>query len=319
MNGKCVEMQKAMDELFDETLDEARADELLGHIDGCEACAAQWGLLGRLRGATAAEPTDAELLAMRRGVIRAIRASSPQGRGWLETIRAAFMSPAFGAALVALVIVGAFVAGRATRESKPAPAPALAGASAKGDAIVDEIQLAASRNHELSDVENSPFSYSNVEVEDAGHGKLAMRFDVSRHVDVVLPKNDPLVADVLAQSLLDQTSVGTKLRAISYSAPSMAPKVREALVRAMLEDSNLAVRMKAQEIVVRTPGDAAVEEALLTVLKNEESVQMRLVAIDYLTRSNVAPELLRDAVAPRAPERRSDAVYVKAMDYVNSR
>jgi len=316
MNESCVEIQKAMDELFDEKLDEARADALLGHIDACAACAAHWGLLGRLRSATAAEPTDAELLAMRRGVIRAIRTAEPTRAGWLESLRAALMSPALGVGLVALVIVGAFVAGRATLDSKPAPAPALASA---GDVIVDEIHLAASKNRELSDVENSPFSYANVEVEDAGGGKLALRFDVSRHVDVVLPKNDPLVADVLAQSLLDQSSVGTKLRAISYSAPSVAPKVREALVRAMLEDTNLGVRMKAQEMLVATPGDPAVEEALLTVLKKEETVQMRLVAIDYLMRSNVAPQRLRDAITPREPEARVDAVYVKAMNYVNSK
>lgn len=316
MNGRCVEIQKAMDELFDERLDEARADELLGHIDGCAECAAHWGLLGRLRAGAAAEPTDAALLAMRRGVIRSIRATGPGAAGWLERLRATFATPAFGVGLAALVVVGAFVAGRATRGASAPAEPAIASA---GDVIVEEIHLAASKNRALSDVENSPFSYDNVEVEEAGGGKLALRFDVSRHVDVVLPKNDPLVADVLAQSLLAQSSVGMKLRAISHSGPAMSPKVREALVRAMVDDTNLGVRMKAQEMLVATPGDAAIEEALLTVLQKEESVQMRLVAIDYLTQSNVAPQRLRDAVAPRESGERVDAVYVKAMDYVNSK
>lgn len=317
MNGNCTEIQKAMDELFDERIDEARADELLGHIDSCAACAAHYGLLGRLRaGSSGADPSDAAFLAMRRGVIRSIRTSAGTAPGLLDRLRAAFATPALATGLAALVVVGAFVAGRATRNAPPAQAPELASA---GDVIVDEIHLAASRNRELSDVENSPFSYANVEVEDAGNGKLAIRFDVSRHVDLVLPKNDPLVADVLAQSLLDQSSVGMKLRAISYSAPAMSPKVREALVRTMLDDENLGVRMKAQEMLVASPGDAAVEEALLTVLQKEESVQMRLVAIDYLTRSNVAPDRLRDAVEPSGPDARVDAVYVKAMDYVNSK
>jgi hypothetical protein len=316
MNGKCVEIQKAMDELFDEKLDESRADELLGHIDACRECASQWELLGRLRAATATEPSDADLLAMRRGVIRAIRADGTGSAGWLARLRAAFMTPAFGMGLAAIVVVGSFVAGRATRPAEPSAPQPLASA---GDVIVDEIHLAASKNRELSDVENSPFSYANVEVEDAGNGQLALRFDVSRHVDIVLPKNDPLVGDVLAQSLLDQSSVGMKLRAISHSAPAMSPKVSEALVRAMLDDTNLGIRMKAQEILVTTPGDPAVEEALLMVLQKEESVQMRLVAIDYLTRSNVAPQRLRDAVTPRESEARVDAVYVKAMDYVNSK
>jgi hypothetical protein len=43
------------------------------------------------------------------------------------------------------------------------------------------------------------------------------------------------------------------------------------------------------------------------------------VAIDYLMRSNVAPQKLRDAITPREPEARVDAVYVKAMGYVNSK
>ncbi|MBI2212929.1 MAG: zf-HC2 domain-containing protein [Acidobacteria bacterium] len=316
MNGKCVEIQKAMDELFDETLEESRADELLEHIDGCAECAAHWGLVGRLRASAAAEPTDADLLAMRRGVIRSIRAGAPGTAGWIEALRTMLMTPAFGASVALLIVVGAFMAGRATHRAERSASPALASA---GDVIVDEIHLAASRNRELADVENSPFSYANVEVEDAGGGKLALRFDVSRHVDVVLPKSDPLVADVLAQSLLDQSSVGSQLQAISYSTPAVAPKVREALVRAMLDDANLAVRMKAQETLVATPGDPVVEDGLLAVLQTEESVQMKLVAIDYLTRSKVEPERLREAVAPRESTAPVDAVYVKAMNYVNSK
>ncbi|MCM2317415.1 MAG: zf-HC2 domain-containing protein [Thermoanaerobaculia bacterium] len=316
MNKDCIEIQKAMDELFDESLSDARADELLAHIDGCPECARQWELLGRLRAGAAAEPSDAEMLAMRRGVIRRIRASEGSGAGWLERLRAALMVPAFGVAIAAFFVVGAFVAGRATRQQVPVrELPVASG----GDAIVDEIQLVASRNRQLSDVENSPFSYDNVEVEDAGGGKLALRFDVSRHVDVVLPKTDPLVADVLAQSLLEKSSVGMKLRAISYSEPVMSPKVREALAKAMLEDENLGVRMKAQEMLVQTSGEAAIEAALLGVLEKEESVQMRLVAIDYLTRGNVAPDRLRDAVTPRDSGTEVDAVYVRAMDYVNSK
>ncbi len=316
MNKDCIEIQKAMDELFDARLSDARADELLGHIDRCAECAGQWELLGRLREGAADEPSETAMLEVRRGVIRTIRMSQGGAVGWLERLRAALMTPAFGMALAALVVILAFVAGRTTRQTLPArELPSVVA----GDAIVDEIQLVASRNHQLSDVENSPFTYENVEVEDAGGGKLALRFDVSRHVDVVLSKSDPLVADVLAQSLLEQSSVGMKLRAISYSGPVMSPKVTEALVRAMLGDQNLGVRMKAQEMLVATPGDATVETALLSVLEKEESVQMRLVAIDYLTRSNVAPDRLRDAVMPRDEGARIDAVYVRAMDYVNSK
>jgi hypothetical protein len=97
----------------------------------------------------------------------------------------------------------------------------------------------------------------------------------------------------------------------------MEPKVREALIRTMMNDENLGVRLRAQDRLVSIEGDPEVEQALLEVLRTEESVQMRLVAIDYLTAGKVRPELMRDAVLGDEDDPRVDAVYVRAMQYLN--
>jgi hypothetical protein len=50
----------------------------------------------------------------------------------------------------------------------------------------------------------------------------------------------------------------------------------------MRRDENLAVRQKALTILGSYPVDDAVKSAVLTTLTEDESVQMRLLALDYL-------------------------------------
>jgi hypothetical protein len=103
------------------------------------------------------------------------------------------------------------------------------------------------------------------------------------------------------------------LKAIEKAENVLDPKIRGALVKAMLQDPNLGVRLQAQEKLAQRPGDAEIEAAQLAVLENEESVRMRLVAIDYLTRSRVDPDRLEKAVEAGAPDGR-----VKASEYIRS-
>jgi hypothetical protein len=142
---------------------------------------------------------------------------------------------------------------------------------------------------------------------------LALSFDVSTHLELVRDKSDPLVAEILVQSLVNPAPVGTRLEAISL-VRSMEPKVRGALIAAMLEDESLPVRIAALEKLVGQPIDPATEAAFLKVLEIEESVQMRLLAIDYLAKERVAPEVLESAILAGQPEAGS-ALFVRAQDY----
>lgn len=313
----CTDIQKSMDELLTSGADDARMDGVLDHIESCAGCAAHFELLNRLRTEDLVdEPRDADFLAMRRSVIREIRTSASGTHSLFETIRALFAQPGFAMGLAVLTLAAGFLVGtKSNLMSGPETAsPVMAARS--DDPLVDEIQLAAARHTQFEDVMNAPYSYSNVRVADHPDGRVGLSFDVSRHVEVVVAKDDPIVAEVLVQSLLGEASVGTKLKAISTSN-AMDAKVREALIRTMLADENLGVRLRAQERLVAVKGDAEVEKALLEVLKAEESVQMRLVAIDYLTEENVQPDLVREAVLIEGEDPRVDAVYVKAMQYLN--
>lgn len=82
----------------------------------------------------------------------------------------------------------------------------------------------------------------------------------------------------------------------------------------MLTDANLGVRLKAQSRLIEQDDDPQVKEALLRVLQNEESVQMKLVAIDHLASRRVDPSRIQRAIAPVGKQ---DAAYLKAMNYVN--
>jgi hypothetical protein len=162
----------------------------------------------------------------------------------------------------------------------------------------------------------SPFLYTNVHVTERNAGMVNLSFDVSRHLDLTLKKRDPLVAEVLVQSLIEPSGVGARLNAIAIADNVPDSKIKKSLIVAMLHDDNLAVRMTAQSKLVEHPGDPEIVESLLAVVKQEPSVRMRLVAIDYLTNLRIQPERLRRAITAGTPEG-SEAVLVKAGPYLN--
>lgn len=316
-NTICTGIQKSMDELVSAGVDDARMDGVLDHIETCQECGAHFELLTRLRSEDLVdEPDDASFLEMRRNVIRGIRTGGADSTTFVEKMRALFAQPGFALGLAVLMLAAGFIAGTKSRRMTWPDTASPVMVASSDDPLVDEIQLAAARHTAFEDVMNAPYEYSNVRVTEQEDGLIGLSFDVSRHVEAAVPKNDPMVNEVLVQSLLGEASVGTKLRAISESN-AMDSKVKEALIRTMINDENLGVRLRAQGRLVALKGDSDVEKALLDVLKTEESVQMRLEAIDYLTEGNVQPELVREAVLGEDDEPRVDAVYVRAMKYVN--
>jgi hypothetical protein len=196
-------------------------------------------------------------------------------------------------ALVFLTGYGAALVGRAER----APAPRGAGAG-ESEPLLSEISAEAASNRSLTDIENSPFIYSDVTFRPLEDGRVALEFDVTRHVSTVEAAGSPLVQDVLAQSLLNPTHTGSRLKALSLaSAGAMSPKVRDALIIALHHDDNLAVRLKALGILSGQAGaDSTIEAAVLDTLRDDPSVQMRLSALDYLAEQRLDPGAIRRAI-----------------------
>ncbi|MGH9867927.1 MAG: hypothetical protein ACREAA_07180, partial [Candidatus Polarisedimenticolia bacterium] len=180
--------------------------------------------------------------------------------------------------------------------------------------LVAAIGAEAAANRKLADVEDSPFTYSNVSFRGIEGHRVDIEFDVTMHVRLTEPVQSELVREVLVHSLLDPASAAGRLKALSYARGPMEPKVREALILAMRQDEILAVRLRALGLLTQQPPDPEVEAAVLAALREDEAVQMRLVALDYLAEHHVDHGRLRDAI--RESQRQgNEALQVRLASY----
>lgn len=316
-NRTCNDWQNDIDLAFAGELRKEQRDALTRHVDGCEECHDYYGIVEEISSARTPEPDEADLLAVRREVIRTIRREADQPRSWLSWLALPqFATMALAVVAGSLLFALGLTVGRTDRTTSAPPVASTPPASSDV-VLARHIGAVAAGNRELSDIVNSPYRYTNVEITEESANRLRLSFDVSRHMDLALDRNDPLVTEVLVQSVLDPSSVGTQLTAISEAGNVLDPRVRGALIRAMLEDTNLGVRLQAQSRLSGATSHADTTAAMLRVLERETSVQMRLVAIDHLTRSRIDPQRLEKAVRAGDPEGRS-AVVVKARSYTQS-
>lgn len=290
--------------------------EVMRHLANCEECADLFAIHAELEDMEPPAAEESELLTMRHGVLRSIRGDShgPRRRWW-QGFPALELKPSAVLAVAALSLVAGFLIGRVPtvdRVFEQAQREDLERRDGAG-AIAGQLEFAALRNRRMEESATSPYSFSDLQVRDVGGGRLALSFDVATHLELVRDRSDPLVSEILVQALVNPAPVGTRLEAISL-VRSMEPKVRDALIVAMLEDESLPVRIAALEKLVGQPIEGATEAAFLEVLGSEESVQMRLLAIDYLARAEVAPERVETAVRSGEPEPGS-ALFVRAQDY----
>ncbi len=267
---------------------EARA--LRQHAETCPACRevlAAHETLRELASEVLATET-ADLDALRGRVLEQVRYGHASRRR--PSLSAPLMLRFAPAALAALLLFGAGFATAWLRSDARAPAT---------QSLLGEMTAEAVSNESLLDVEDSPFTYSDVTFRRLDGGKVVLDFDVTRHVRVTESDRSPLVQEILAQSLLNPSHTGSRLKALSLASAGMAAKVRESLVFALHHDDNLAVRRKALAILAAEPPDATIESAVLTTLREDESVQMRLEALDYLA-THLEPAAIRRAIGDAA-------------------
>lgn len=316
--SKCEQMQMDMDAMVEGQLDSATRAQIEAHVAMCDECRGQLEIINALREERPPQPEQRSFDGVRRNVIEQLRREAKESRGsLLDRIGAMLRVPAFAMALMGVGVAAGLLIPRMFDRTVTPPAEPVVASSTDGG-IVQEISLAASKHRQLEDIENSPYTYSNVQIRESGAARVQLSFDVARHVDVTLPKNDPLLTEVLVQSLLTNESVGTRLKAVEYSGNVLEPRVRETLIRTMLADENLAVRLQAQTKLAVQSGDAEIMRSMLAVLQGEVSVPMRLAAIDYLTTSRIEPERLRTAI-DAGPGDAKAAVIQRASLYLDQR
>ena len=183
--------------------------------------------------------------------------------------------------------------------------------------LIEQIDYTAQQNQTLSDIENSPYTYSNVEIIEKDNQQIHLGFNVSTYIELIRDKNDPLVKEILAQSIINSPQTGTKLSTIAYTEELLDPKLKETLLYVVQNDPELAVRLKALNILTKYANDGQIQEAFLSLLKNEESVQMRLIALDYLTANKIDTSLIVKELN-KATTRNNQPVLIEAQKYIKN-
>jgi hypothetical protein len=305
---ECREFESLMDRVQTAESSDEEREKLLDHIESCAACNDAFEALGRLRnGDLYPEPAAEEFLRARGNVIREIR-NKKDRKSW-----GGFPLPAFiwrpaaaGTCALAILILGFLLGGKVmhegTRSGESRPTDGR-------DGLMQNIKYVAEGHAAYEDIVNSPFTYTNVRVAKESAGMVNLNFDVSRHLN-------PLLTEVLVQSLIEPSGVDTRLAAISIAGTVPDAKIKKSLIYAMLHDENLAVRMTAQSKLVEHRGDAEIIDSQLAVLEREPSVQMRLVAIDYFASTNIQAERLKRAITSGKRDG-SEAVFIRANQYLN--
>lgn len=339
MRKECAtrEAERLVEDMLADRLDAAGWDRLLRLAETDPVCREFVDLHhGLLAAGLETELPDAEDFSrMRAGVLREIRTNRARERLAGEPASSA-ASVAFapfgrlgwalgGAALVLLVAGAGFLAGRGGLDGLDGLGRDARDA-VSGDAIVrsdvSERELLAALDREardnegLLDVENADFLFSNVAIEEAGEGQVELRFDVTRHVRVRAAHDAPLVAEAMAQTLVNRAPLGEKLQAIDFAGRVASPKIKQGLIFSMLNDPELAVRLRAQSILLAHAPDPELESAFLAVLAGEDSTQMRLLAMDWLAAAGLGDEQVGDVLRAigTAGDAGDPALLVRAAD-----
>ena len=233
-------------------------------------------------------PDDAAFGQMRRRVIERVglrRQASARRLGWREALMHFLRQPLLAGGMAAALLLTLGLGWSLGHD------PRLR--SIDEDALLAQLDQEADGNHDLAGVEDSPFLLENVRFADAEGDRVALSFDVSRHVRVYRDRNDPLVKEALVQSLLNDRRAGSRLQAMDLARPADDPKVKQGLIFAMLNDSEPAVRQQAQSVLMEFESDPELETAFLTVLTDEASMHMRLRALEFLARQDDSERRVR--------------------------
>ena len=181
--------------------------------------------------------------------------------------------------------------------------------------LIEQIDYTAIQHTSLTDIENSPYTYSDIQIKELGDNQISLGFNVSTYIELSRDKNDPLVKEILAQSIINSQQTGMRLSTISYAEEIIDPKLKETLIFVLLNDLELAVRLKALDVLTKYSKDNQIQEAFISVLKNEESVQMRLSVLDYLMSNQVDASLIVKELS-EATTRINSPVLIKAQEYI---
>ena len=326
----CERLESTIQAYVAGDLDDTELGPLLTHCRTCEGCRQLLELHRDLAGlaSRAPERNEADFAALHARVLGEVdrqgrtpsnvRVESPARTIPWYLPAGGFAQAATALAAAVLLFVVGLSTGRSLSEhgAMPESSSVTNGNGGVTNRLIKAINTDATSNRELADVENSRFTYSNASFRRLDGDLVGLDFDVTTHVQLVEPAQSEIVREILVHSLLNPSTTGVRLKAMSYAAGAMEPKVREALIFAMRSDESLAVRMKALTILSDQLVEPEVEAAVLATLRDDDSVQMRLLALDYLAAHRVDGNRIRETI--RKSERPGDeALMVRLTEYEN--
>ena len=290
------EHEALMEALFERRLDADETARLLGGVAGdeIEELAELVATLERID-PTGDEPSAADFAAMRSGVRRTLEGgnvvSLPTSQGPASPARWWPLAAALAAFAVGLGL---------GRTDAPAPA-------AEPLTLAEFVAASA-------DDPATPFRYTNLQLDELDGDRVALRVALESDLELVRPKNDALVTEILAGSLVGDAPLDARLDIVRHAQGSH-PRLRRALIQAATGDPNVSVRLKAlQRLVAEAPLAADTQETLLAVLENDTSVAMRLIAVESLDEALLGDEFLDTLATPATGE---DAVLWHARQRLN--
>ncbi|MBN2431341.1 MAG: hypothetical protein JXQ27_07690 [Acidobacteria bacterium] len=280
------------------------------HMRQCGGCRELWELHARLaEGDMAAEfPTAEEFAGMRRAVRQRIQARprlAVRASFWQDLDLLLRAHPAVGAIMAVILLAGVFWLGRATMPG--------AGVSGGEEWLLQDLQQHSGRIHDIRDMWDSPYVYSNVSFRPVEGGGLEVGFDVTRHVSLKVGRDSSLMKGILVHALLDSSTMGHRLEAMDMTDVAADARIRQAVIYTLHHDPELAVRLKALEVVARGGPGPDVQAALLGTLRQDTSVQMRLRALEHLAAMETDGQAIREAIFS-AGQASDPALWVRARE-----
>lgn len=250
----------------------AITDSLLTHIDHCPRCRAMLKAQEWLTSASVGlkEPPDAAFRSMRNSVMHALN-----NRGRVASLNSGFGSGhgislwqrAWIPATMAACLILGFAGG--LRQSSDTPE------HRDFQQAIEGLMMA----HQPSDM---PFQLDLLQLYPGNDNQVSVEMNVSRTVDMKFRRDDPVLAALIRQSLRQADAVPEKLEIIQAAGSLNQPEVRKALIESVTQDPHVAVRLRAMEALKPLHQDPDVQQACLDVLRRDDAVQMRLLAVDFL-------------------------------------
>jgi hypothetical protein len=276
-------------------------DILDQHLPSCLDCQSLMDMheeLMRIDGPVA-DPSPEALRAMRSRVLGQISQSNNGGRNSRFNRRVSLFVPAFAAA--AVLVLGVFLG---SWFSRPASVD---------DQLLNAITRQASIERSLEDSWDAPLFFSNVAVRDWNDTRVSLGFDVCRSFDLTTGLNSSVASDILTHAILNSDSMGGRMRAMEIAALSSDERLTRALVVSLQQDPDQTMRISALNALARKGDSEQIQLALLGALRDDDSVQVRLLALEHLVGQSQGLETL-ETIIREGSEATNPAVFQRVRE-----